>query len=81
MPDSDSPAPDPPAYVVAHCEGRRCAEVLDFADQTEVAPTEAGAVAALEHLAAQFRAGGAVGRLVLRERRTGAVVAERRVWP
>ena len=81
MPDSDLPAPDPSAYVVAHCEGRRCVEVLDFADLTEEAPTEAEAVAALERLALLFRDGGAVGRLVLRERRTGAVVAERRVWP
>ena len=81
MPDSDLPAPDPPAYVVAHCEGRRCAEVLDFADQAETAPTEAEAVAALERLARRFRDGGAVGALVLPARRTGAVVAERRIWP
>ena len=77
----DPPVPVPSAHVVVHCEGRRCAEVLDFADQTEKAPTEAEAVAALERLAVLFRDGGAGGRLVLRERRAGAVVAERRVWP
>ena len=77
----DPPPPAPSAYVIAHCEGRRCLEVVDFADLTDKAPTEAEAVLVLEGLAARFRAGGAVGRLVLLDGRAGTVVAERRVWP
>ena len=73
--------PVPSAYVIVLCEGRRCVEVLDLPDPTDEAAREAEAAAALAHLARLFRDEGAVGRLVLRERRTGAVVAERRIWP
>ena len=77
----DPPVPVPSAYVIVLCEARRCVEVLDLAGPTDEAAREAEAVAALAHLARLFRDGGAVGRLVLRERRTGAAVAARRVWP
>ena len=73
--------PPPPAYAIVHCEGRRCVEVADLADLADRPPAEVEAVAFLERLAARYRAGGAIGRLVLRDRRTGAVVAERRLWP
>ena len=79
MPDPSAPVPS--AYVLLHCEGRRCLEVVDFADLTDKAPTEAEAMVVLEGLADRFRARGVVGRLVLLDRRAGVVVAERRVWP
>ena len=71
----------PPAYAILHCEGRRCVEVADLADLADEAPAEAEAVAFLERLAARFRAAGAIGRVVLVDRRTGDIVATRRVWP
>ncbi len=68
---------DPPAYVVALCEGGNCLRVKDLA---EAEPREE-AVALLARLAARLRAMGAVGRVVLLDGRTGEAVAERRVWP
>ena len=68
---------DAPAYVVAVCEGGTC---LRLKDLDEAEPREE-AVALLARLAARLRAMGAVGRVVLLDRRTGEEVAERRVWP
>ena len=73
--------PEPPACVVARCEGRRCVEVVDLAELAGSPVPEAEARALLARLAARFRAEGALGRLALLDRRAGAVVAARRVWP
>ena len=77
----DRPVPQPPAYAIVHCEGRRCVEVAALDDLADETLAEAEAVAFLERLAARFRAAGAIGRLVLLDRRTGEAVATRRVWP
>ena len=73
--------PQPPAYAIVHCEGRRCVEVAALDDLADETLAEAEAVAFLERLAARFRAAGAIGRLVLLDRQTGETVATRRVWP
>ena len=69
---------EPPLYLIAVCEGRRCVllSVLDDAP-----PTEAEAVAFLGLLTARLRAEGAIGRLVLLDGGSKRVVARRRVWP
>ena len=78
----DRPVPQPPAYAIVHCEGRRCCvEVTALDDLADETVAEAEAVAFLERLAASFRAAGAIGRLVLLNRQTGEAVATRRVWP
>ncbi len=66
---------------MAVCEGRRCVGVADLAGLPGGPPTEAEAVGVLEQVAARLRERGALGRAVLLDRRTLAVVAERRVWP
>jgi hypothetical protein len=68
---------EPPAYVVALCEGGTCLPVKDLA---EAEPREE-LVALLARLAERLRAVGAIGRVVVLDRRTGEVVAARRVWP
>ena len=65
-----------PVYVLAVCEGDRCAPVVPLPG----VPRET-AVRSLAELAARLRAKGALGRLALLDGRTGAVVAARRVWP
>jgi hypothetical protein len=67
-----------PAYLFAVCEGRRCVPIEELEAEWL---SEAEAVAALALLAARLRARGGVGRVVLVDGRTGAVVATRRVWP
>ena len=68
----------PPTYLIALCEGTRCVPVLELDD----APTtEAEAVVLLAQVADRLRDKGAIGRVLLLDGRTGAVVAERRVWP
>ena len=69
------PRPARVPYLVALCEGRRCVPVAVLAAR------QAEAEAVLASHAARLRAGGAVGRVVLRDRRDGTVVAARRVWP
>ena len=73
--------PERPAYAVAVCEGRDCVRVADLGALPGGPPTAAQAVALLARLAAHLRERGAIGRAVLLDRRTGAVVAARRVWP
>ena len=73
--------PDRPAYRVALCEGNDCVQVAALDDLPGGPPTAAQAVALLARLAAHLRERGAIGRAVLLDRRTGAVVAARRVWP
>ena len=50
-------------------------------DLDDAPTTEAEAVALLAPLADRLREKGAIGRVLLLDGRTGAVVAERRVWP
>ena len=66
-----------PAYVVALCEGGSC---LRMAEVAEAEPREEVAVL-VARLAERLRAMGAVGRVVLLDRRMGEEVAARRVWP
>ena len=54
---------------------------MDLAELADAPLAEAEAVAFLARLAARFRAGRALGRLVLLDRAAGVVVATRRVWP
>ena len=68
--------PELPTYVVALCEGDRCLPLLALDDERRP-----HAVDLLGRLAAWLRARDALGRLVLRNERTGEVVAARRVWP
>ena len=58
-----------------------CVGAADLAGPPAGPATEAEAVAVLERLAERLRERGALGRAVLLDRRTLAVVAERRVWP
>ena len=67
-----------PRYRVALCEGCRCVPAADLDGRC---PPSLGAEAVLACRAAQYRAAGAVGRLVLVEAGSGAAVASRRVWP
>ena len=71
-----------PAYLVLVCEGRRdgrrCVPVRDFAGEDW---TEADIVARLALRAARLRAVGGLGRAVVVDRRSGRVVARRRIWP
>jgi hypothetical protein len=67
-----------PGYRVLICEGRRCVPVRDFAGE---AWTEAEIVARLGVLAARLRTVGGIGRAVVVDRRSGRVVAARRIWP
>jgi hypothetical protein len=70
--------PEPSRSVVSLCEGARCRPLL------AIRATQAATVALLPFLAEladRLRAEGAMGRVVVRDRRTGAVVATRRVWP
>ena len=67
-----------PAYLVLVCEGRRCVPVRDFAGEDW---TEAEIVVRLALLAARLRKVGGIGRAVVVERRSGRVVAARRIWP
>ena len=71
----------PRAYAVAVCEGRRRVAVRDLDGLPGGPPTAAEARGFLGWLAAELRARGGLGRAVLLDRRTLAVVAERRVWP
>ena len=64
------------AYVLAACEGDECVPVVPLPGVLRPV-----AVGALAELAARLRAKGALGRVVLLDARTGAVVASRRVWP
>ena len=73
--------PGAPSYVVAVCEGRRCVGVADLDGLPGGLPTEAEARGFLAWMAAALRARGALGRVVLLDRRTRTVVAKRRVWP
>ena len=65
-----------PGYVIAVCEGAECVPAVPVPD----VPRRV-AVGWLDEMAARFRAKGLLGRLVLLDARTGAVVAGRRVWP
>jgi hypothetical protein len=65
-----------PAYVLAVCEGGECVAIVPVPGVPR-----ATAVGPLAELAALLRARGAIGRLVLLDARTGAVVASRRVRP
>ncbi len=67
-----------PTYLILAGEGRRCVPVRDFAGE---AWTEAEIVAWLGLLAARLRKVGGIGRAVVVERRSGRVVAHRRIWP
>ena len=78
---SEGSGPGASSYLVAVCEGRRCVGVFDFDDVPGGPPTEAEAIAVLARVAAHLREAGALGRAVLLDRRTKAVVAKRRVWP
>ena len=68
---------EPPLYLIALCEGRRCV-LLSVLDDAPL--TEAEAVAFLALLAARLRAEGAIGRVVLLDGGTKRVVARCRVW-
>ena len=68
----------PSTYTVLVCEGRRCVPVRDFAGETWTGPE---IVARLGLLATRLRKIGGVGRAVVVERRSGRVVARRRIWP
>ena len=70
-----------PSYLVAVCEGRRCVGVADLDDVPGGPPTEAEAIALLDRIAADLRQRGVLGRAVLLDRRTEAIIARRRVWP
>ena len=74
--DGEGAADAAPAYVLAVCEGDECVAIVPV----PVVP-RALAVGPLAELAALLRARGAIGRLVLLDPPTGAVVAARRVWP
>ena len=65
-----------PRYVIAVCEGAACVPAVPVPDVPR-----AVAIGWLAELAARFRAKGRLGRVVLLDGRTGAVVATRRVWP
>ena len=68
----------PPTYTILVCEGRRCVPVRDFVGETW---TEAEIVVRLGLLAARLREIGGLGRVVVVERRSGRIVARRRIWP
>ncbi len=70
--------PPAPRYRLALCEGPRC---IPAADLDGRCPSAADGEAVLACRAAQYRTAGAVGRLLLVEAASGAVVASRRVWP
>ena len=63
-------------YVIAICEGAECVPMLTLPPVRRRV-----AVGWLGELAAGLRAKGVLGRVVLLDGRTGAVVAGRRVWP
>ena len=67
-----------PGYRVLVCEGRRCVPVRDFAGEDW---TQAEIVARLGLLAVRLREVGGIGQAVVVERRSGRVVARRRIWP
>ena len=71
--------PATPRYRITLCEGHSCVPAADLDGRCP--PTTADTRAALACQAARYRAMGAVGRLVLVEEGSGAVVASRRVWP
>ena len=74
--DAGDDAGGAPALVLAVCEGGRCVPVVPLPGVPRAA-----AAGSLAELAARLRAKGALGRVVLLDGRTGAVVASRRVWP
>ncbi len=69
---------DRPAYAILVCEGRRCVPILDLAGEPV---SEGEAVVFLRHLAVRLRGMRALGNAVLLERRSGGVIASRRIWP
>jgi hypothetical protein len=68
----------PPTYTVLVCEGCRCVSVRDFVGETW---TEVEIVVRLGLPAARLREIGGLGRVVVVERRSGRIVARRRIWP
>ena len=73
--------PGASSYLLAVCEGRRCVPVRNLDGLPGGPPTAAEAIAFLGQLATHLRGRGVLGRAVLLDTRTGAVVAERRLWP
>ena len=72
------------SYLIAVCEGRHCVPVRDLGGLGGLPggpPTEAEARALLARLAEALRARGVLGRAVLLDRESGAVVAARQLWP
>jgi len=69
---------DRPVYLILVCEGNRCVPVRDVAGE---AWTEAEIVARLGLLAGRLRKVEGIGRAVVVDRRSGRVVARRRIWP
>lgn len=70
--------PEPPTYLVSLCEGDQCVPLFTIA---ETPVTVADLLPFLAELADRLRAKGAMGRVVVTDRQTGAIVAARQVWP
>ena len=70
--------PSAPRYRLVLCEGDHCVLAPDLGGGC---PAVGDAEGVIECRAAQYRAAGAVGRLVLVEAKSGTTVASRRVWP
>ena len=66
-------------YVIVVCEGSRCVPVLAPEAAGRAGPAEALII--LVALADRLRGQRAMGRLRLLDGRTGAMVAERPLWP
>ncbi len=71
--------PEPPRYLVAVCEGKHCVPLGAADDERLAAPATAADF--LVRVAAFLRRQGVMGRVVLVDGRSRAVVGARRVWP
>jgi hypothetical protein len=70
--------PEPPSYLVSLCEGDLCRPLFTIDDASV---TVADLLPFLAELAVRLRSKGAMGRVVVTDRESGAVIATRQVWP